>query len=99
MILTSVLQIFQKESESSVILCVSRMADISLVQVGYAREIDSVFHARCTIGLITLDEHVIEHDEHTQKPEIAPVKTILFDCGAAHESKEISESKANSTKF
>lgn len=99
MILTSVLQIFQKESEPSVILCVSRMADISLVQVGYAREIDSVFHARCTIGLITLDEHVIEHDEHAQKPEIAPVKKILFDCGAAHESKLISESKANSTKL
>lgn len=75
------------------------MADVSLVQVGYAREIDSVFHARCTIGLITLDEDVIEHDEHTQMPEIAPVKNILFDCGAAHESKAISESKENSTKF
>jgi len=75
------------------------MADVSLVQVGFAREIDSVFHARCTIGLINFDEHVVEHDEHAQKPEIAPVKKILFDCGAAHESTAISESKANSTKF
>ena len=71
------------------------MADISLIQVGYAREINSVFHARCTIGLISLRCPVIEEQEAgIQKPEIQPLKKILFDCGAACESKEISESKA-----
>ncbi|CAG5097260.1 Oidioi.mRNA.OKI2018_I69.XSR.g15000.t2.cds [Oikopleura dioica] len=68
------------------------MAEVTLIQEGYAREINSVFHARCTVCLISLRNAVNETFEfEKQKPEISPVQNVLFDCGAAHERDTITE--------
>ena len=98
MILTSEPQIFLIENEFLThqvnIFFISRMAEVTLIQEGYAREINSVFHARCTVCLISLRNAVNETFEfEKQKPEISPVQNVLFDCGASHERDTITESK------
>lgn len=67
-----------------------RMAEVVLLQQGYAREIDSVFHARCSIILLKLTQPVEEEFEVVIDPSLKSVKTILFDAGAGWEAEELS---------